>query len=87
MGRLTNGENVVIRDVSKMPPEADKENKIFAGKEILSILLVPLYIMGELGGFIGFENIREIRRWEEGDIRALRITADIIGAALGAKHK
>ncbi|MCL5037617.1 MAG: PAS domain S-box protein [Chloroflexi bacterium] len=86
MEKLESGENIVITDLLKMPCEAIGEKEIPGAQDVQSVLIVPLYISGRLAGFIGFDDVRKPRKWQEEDVRALRVAADILGAAFTA-HK
>ncbi|MEM6715703.1 MAG: EAL domain-containing protein [Cyanobacteria bacterium P01_C01_bin.147] len=46
-----------------------------------SILLLPLFVNGTLGGFIGFSNYREAHQWSLSEVTLLRIAANAIAIA------
>jgi PAS domain S-box-containing protein len=78
---LSKGENIHIRDVSKLPPEASSERAILEPQGIKSLLVLPFYVNKVLEGFIGFDNVANAGDWDEDDLVLLRTSADIIGAA------
>lgn len=55
-------------NVSKLPRAFSKH---FTSQGILSVLLVPLKIQGEMFGFIGLDETKEHRIWVESDVNLL----------------
>jgi len=55
------------------------ERRILEPQGILSILVLPLFIGGRWRGFIGFDDTRSSRRWEQDDIRLLKTASELIG--------
>ncbi len=76
---------IIIRDVSKLPPEAKKLKDFLMNHGILSNLTIPFYINGTIGGFIGFDDEKILRNWEKEDLNLLQISSQIIGNALERK--
>ncbi len=82
IAKLYNREFIHITDVSMMMEEAAAEQKILKQKNIMSLLVLPLYIGDILSGFLGFDNIRETGEWDEEDFFLLQISSVIIGNGL-----
>ncbi|MEW6034662.1 MAG: ATP-binding protein, partial [Chloroflexota bacterium] len=80
--KLRNGEIIHVPDVSRMPSEARAEREILESQGIKSLLVLPVNIRGELVGFIGFDNVREAKRWEDDDLAVLWVSSHIVGNAL-----
>lgn len=81
MIKLQNGEDIIITDVDKLPEEANKEKEILKAQNILSLIAVPLmFDMGELCGFMGFDDTETTRSWSEEDIRLLRVAREMISS-------
>ncbi len=66
----------LVRD---FPPE---EQRLFATQNIVSVLILPLYIQWHWDGFIGFDDTRNEREWDEEDVALLKTAADMIGSYL-----
>ena len=62
-------------DVEELPEDFEKLLKPLG---IKSILLFPLYVLGEYSGFIGFDENNENRIWDASEIELLRIISSII---------
>jgi CheY-like chemotaxis protein len=75
---LAKGE--VIRVTLSTLPEEEKQ--LFTILGIKSGIVVPIFISDSLWGFIGFFDLAERERSPD-EIEALRITANLLGAALG----
>jgi len=86
MKRLREGKDIHIADVSKMPKEARTEKELLERQAIKSVLVLPLYVGGELAGFMGFDNITQFGQWRDCDLRLLRTSSEIIGNALERKR-
>lgn len=65
--------------VSQLP---DREQGELLRQEILSIICMPIMPGEEWWGFIGLDDCVAERAWSESEIEALRIAANIIGAAI-----
>ena len=78
---LKNGK--LIAGVVESLPESERE--ILEAQDILSILVIPLWVEGKWYGFIGFDDVAEPRQWNEEDIRLLQTAAKVIGIYLERK--
>ncbi len=87
MDMIDRGENIHIPDVGSMPPEMEKEKAILEAQDIKSVLAFPLVIKGRPAGFIGFDSVRDCKRWDEGDIYLLETLSSIIANALEKKRR
>lgn len=85
MKKLLKNEIIHIEDVYALPDEAKQERDIFIQQDIKSLLLMPVTIGADIGGFIGFDNIKSTGRWLDRDISLLRIASEIIGGSLARK--
>jgi len=86
MEQLRADRVIHIRDVSAMSPEAKVEKKLLESQDIKSLLVLPLYVAGELAGFIGFDNVERVDAWSSDDVFLLRIASDLVGSALERKR-
>jgi hypothetical protein len=77
-GLLSRGE-VILASGDNVP---EPEKKFFSLLGVRSGAILPIIIRDKLWGFIGFFHILE-RHWSVEEIEALRITANLLGAAMG----
>lgn len=82
MARLHDNEVIDVRDLDQLPVEAVAEREILQAQSIVSVLVVPFRRRGRLGGFIGFDWVRDASSASSEDIRLLRLVAQVIGEAL-----
>lgn len=75
-------EAFVVEDVSALPPEARREQRIFASQDIQAVLCVPMVSGTELTGFIGIDSVRSARAWSEDTIRLLRVIGEIFSHSI-----
>ncbi|CAG0956723.1 MAG: GAF domain-containing protein [Anaerolinea sp.] len=68
--------------VSEMPPEAEKEQRLFTSQGVQSMLVFPLSSTGKFIGHMGINSYRHTRTWRDEDITTLRIASEIISEAL-----
>ena len=59
--------------------------EIMEDQDILSILVIPVWVDGEWYGFIGFDEVQEEREWGEEEIRLLRTASEMIGGYLSRR--
>jgi PAS domain S-box-containing protein len=59
-----------------------KIKEILEDEEIISILLVPLFVKKLFWGFIGFDNCTDQRRWKNYELTILKAAADSIASAI-----
>ncbi len=86
MDKLHKGEIIRITDVGSMPPEASNEKDILEMQQISSLIVLPLYISGNMVGFVGMDNVVNTREWKEEDIKVLGILANLVGSAIERKE-
>ncbi|MCL2005941.1 MAG: ATP-binding protein [Planctomycetaceae bacterium] len=81
-GRLVAGENFygIVRNM------AERERKHLQLQGILSILIAPIQFRGEFWGFIGFDDCRHERIWNDAEVSILRSAGILIAAAV-ERHK
>jgi PAS domain S-box-containing protein len=53
----------------------ERERELLKPQGVLSILILPLIVSGELFGFIGFDNCAEERVWDESQVELLHAAA------------
>ncbi|HOG45967.1 MAG TPA: MEDS domain-containing protein [Anaerolineae bacterium] len=80
MGKLWRGEDVVIADLERLPPEAAAERQLLAPQGIRALLSVPLTVAGRLSGFLGFDDTAAPHDWAAEDVRLLRAAAEALAA-------
>jgi PAS domain S-box-containing protein len=70
---------VFTGNVKDFPPP---ERVLFEAQDIVSILIVPVFVRDEWWGFIGLDECRSERIWSAAEVEALRAAASMIGAAV-----
>jgi len=70
---------MIVGDVDQFPPVI---GEFLALQDIKSILVVPIFVDGRWWGFIGFDECRAKRKWNDGEMDALKAAAGILGAAV-----
>ena len=83
---LEAGENIHVKNVAELPPEAQAEKEILEVQNIKSVLVVPFLVENRLAGFLGFDNVAATRTWGEKELVPLRTLAEIIGTAVTRKR-
>jgi len=87
LDKLQHRENIVIPDISSLPPEAIAEKEILQPQGIKSLLVVPIDSKeGRLLGFMGFDDTEKCRSWSDEDIRLLRVASEMISSYLKRKE-
>jgi PAS domain S-box-containing protein len=68
--------------VAELPDEAKAEKDILEAQDIKSVLILPLISNDTLIGFIGFDSVKEIKKWSDSDIQMLSHLGEIYGEAV-----
>lgn len=71
-----------IKNINKLPEEANREQLYFKKLNIQSTILVPLEITDEFDGFIGIDSINSAQEWAEEDTALLKTLAKIISSGI-----
>jgi signal transduction histidine kinase len=79
---LTNGEAIHVPEVMALGGERSFEKEFLANQGIQSLLVVPMVTQDNLLGFIGFDFVRSSRTYIAGEVRLLKLIADLMCAAL-----
>jgi diguanylate cyclase (GGDEF)-like protein len=82
MDTLCHGEAVCINDVEALPDAWDLERRVLLEQGVRAVLAVPLRVGERQVGCIVAEMADAPRDWCDPEPRALRLLADLIGAAL-----
>jgi PAS domain S-box-containing protein len=85
-GKLLKNEAIIVSDINKLPPEAEAERKVLETQNVRSLVVVPIYLEGELKGFIGFDDTKRKRKWKEEEVALLRTVAGILISAIRRKQ-
>jgi PAS domain S-box-containing protein len=81
------GDPVVINDIRTMPPEGAIEQEFLGAQGIQSLLALPM-ISREHGliGFVGYDDVKRPRIWNDDDLRALRVVSDLLATELDRRR-
>jgi len=79
MKKLRRGETILIPDVRLLPDEAVAERAILEQQDVRSVLVLPLYCDGCLGGFVGLDNVRTVGNWDPASRRHVEVASRLIG--------
>ena len=64
----------------------ESERSVLEPQDILSILVLPIWVTGRWYGFIGFDETQHTREWSGEDIRLLQTAAEMIASYLGRRQ-
>ena len=84
MEKLMNNEEVLIKDVNELPPEAAVK-EILLEQDIKSLILIPIKGKNRLMGYWGVDAVSEKKVWSNDIINLLKIVSEIFGNALQQK--
>ena len=79
---LLRGQSFVMSRLADLPPEGERERRLFASRHIRSGMVVPLMIGGRVIGGVGCSLVHREREWPEPVVRGLRLIADVFANAL-----
>lgn len=64
----------------------DDERQILEYQDIVSVLVVPIFVRNSWFGFIGFDDCLEQREWNQSEINTIITAANVLGAAIHRTH-
>ena len=76
MARMRGDEIIDLCDIEAIPAEPERE--LLRSQGIRSLLAVPLFVDQTFFGFMGFDECRRQRSWQEEDISLLKAVAQIL---------
>ncbi|NDV61069.1 response regulator [Puniceicoccales bacterium CK1056] len=59
-----------------------EEQEVLKGQDIVSILLVPIFVENQMWGFVGFDDCTKVHRWSDTEISILRAAGKGFGIAV-----
>ena len=77
MDKIKKFEIIHISSLDKVPSRAASEKELFRKAGIKSILEIPLMRGDFLMGLLGFSSIEKEKKWNEDDIRLLRMVGEV----------
>ncbi|MFH2007615.1 MAG: ATP-binding protein [bacterium] len=87
LDKMKRGEDVIINDLTALPPEAASERRLLEMQGARSVLAVRLTdTAGKLDGFIGFIDEARARHWSPDDVRILRVASELFSIAFAHEH-
>ncbi|PIG90680.1 ATP-binding protein [Gloeocapsopsis sp. IPPAS B-1203] len=81
--QLLSAGNIVCGLVKDFP---ETERQVLEPQDIISILIVPIFIEDSFWGFVGFDECRYQRQWQESEEAILIAASGSIGAAIVRKR-
>lgn len=84
--QIEQGRTLVIEDAASLPAEAETLRRAIEASGGRSILVLPVWMDGELVGFMTFVNFVESDLWVAQDVSLLQVAADLTGEALKRKQ-
>jgi len=82
--QLQSGQNLNFENTLEIPGAQLRERMQAA--DVKSTLSVPLFVQGQLYGFMGFDECRHTRKWKDEDMYILTTAAQIITRAIENKQ-
>jgi two-component sensor histidine kinase/putative methionine-R-sulfoxide reductase with GAF domain len=76
------GEVLYVEDVATLPDDIGAVKREFQRQGIRSLVNVPLRCSGKVLGFVGFDAVKQAKRWDSRDIDLLRVVGEIIANAM-----
>jgi len=86
MDKLSQGENIRIKRVQDLPPEARAEKELLQDLRLKSFVAVPMVLHNSLVGFLGFDSTRREKAWSGRTLTLLKIVGEIFVNALERKR-
>ncbi|MCH8557476.1 MAG: response regulator [Balneolia bacterium] len=79
---FTQNKPVYIPNVTLLGPDKQQLRDVLEPQEIKSLLATPMYSGETFIGFIGFDSVRGLRDWSEGEIQLIQLAGNIIAGTI-----
>jgi PAS domain S-box-containing protein len=86
MDKLLRAENIHILRVDDLPAEARAERELLQRLRTKSLVMVPMMLHNSPIGFLGFDSMRQERKWSDRTLALLKIVGEIFVNALERKR-
>jgi len=80
--QLQSQDIIYIDDLQGLPDKTTGEIETFMSHGTKSLILIPLMIHRKFDGFLCFDYIHPVRKWEKHDLEAFKLAAWFIGFAI-----
>ncbi|WP_017730579.1 PAS domain S-box protein [Nafulsella turpanensis] len=74
--RRTLRGGLICNDIRQLPEDMQE---ILEPQEIKSIMAFPIFVKKKYRGFVGFDNCRQYREWEESEVQLLKTFTHLLG--------
>ena len=64
----------------------DRERRLLESQQVQSIAIHPIFCLGKPRGFLGFDECRFPRVWNDDEIRLLTVASDMVGVTAEREH-
>ncbi len=82
MARIKSGEEIALRALSDLPPDAGREHELLTAMGIAALVNVPMLFRGKLIGLLGVSSSEEREGWSRTEIDHLELVGQIFTNAL-----
>ena len=79
---VSQGNSIILSDISDLPSEAAGEHDLLAAQDIKSLLIMPLASRDKVWGYAGIDIVDEHREWTDEDCQWFASLVNIIGLCL-----
>jgi PAS domain S-box-containing protein len=86
LSKIKRLRDVSIPDKHSLPRAARAERELLETHQIQSLIAVPMSLAGRPAGFVGFDCTAEPKTWNDEDLTAFRMAAQIFANALERKR-
>jgi PAS domain S-box-containing protein len=85
MEALERQETIIVRSVKDLPGSWRTEREVFKSRQMLSVLVIPLFSENILIGFVGLDDKKKERTWSDAEIYILKVWGSMISSLLHNK--
>ena len=73
-------KTIHIPKIQEMPKEASPEKEVYLSQGIKSLITVPIVHNDSAVGYIGFESIQKVKKWDNDEINIIKVMARLIAS-------
>jgi two-component system, NtrC family, sensor kinase len=81
------GQTIIVTDPRALPPEASPERGSCEAMEITTYVNAPMFLGGQLIGWLGYDAVGVHREWTQEELRLMAMASDVLVNALARKRR
>ena len=80
--KITSRSPILLANLNELPAEAQAEKELLAAQEIKSLMVIPMYTLDKVWGYMGIDTTDRFRNWNYEDYQWFATSGNIISICM-----